>query len=375
MARKPQLDTKPQQQTLSIRISDGLREFLERSKQLISNGPGGVVSTSDVAKILLESAKEDRFDHRLEAAELQQKPTDSLWAIRRKWEQKVDLSRPEWIFLAQYIQIACEEVPDNPASTSPKSISAVLEAFLAVRALRTDRGVSLDRYYLSNLGTMGQASGNDRHLDPGVVPEVVGKWLEKLRGAATPERPIFAGRSLCVALRDEELSDVVDLNRALFPFMPTLFRLAARGHWSREHRPLRQRDDRRFLNTVISPVRGDGFSVSFAVGHEGDLSMLFLMDSKDVMYPIAPYPEIREFLAMLEGMHPDLTWNGVHFLAYTSGESPETRTFRFRRRREGIEIGFSEDEWNTVRDLFRKALAAPSLQGLLTELSLVYGDL
>jgi hypothetical protein len=373
MARKPQLDTKPQQQTLSIRVSDSLREFLERSKQLISNGPGGIVSTSDVAKILLESAKEDRFDHRLEAAELQQKPTDSLWAIRRKWEQHIDLSRPEWIFLAQYIQIACEEVPDNPGSTSPKSIATVLEAFLAVRQLRTDRGVSLDRYYLSNLGTVGQASGNDRHLDPEVVPEVVGKWLEKLRGGSR-ERPIFAGRNLTVGLRDEELSDVVDLNRCLVPFMPTLFRLAARGHWSREQRPLRQRNDRRFVNAVISPVRGDGFSLSFAVGDEGELSMLFLMDSKDVMYPIAPYPEIREFLAMLEGLHPDSPWNGVYFLAYIS-DSVEPRTFRFRRRREGIEIGFLENEWNSVRDLFRKALAAPSLQGLLTELSLVYGDL
>src|ERR671935_669892 len=105
---------KPQQQTLSIRISDELRDFLERSKHVISSQHGESVSTSDVAKILLESAKEDRLDFRLEAAELQQSPTESLYAIRRKWEQKQDLSRAEWIFLSQYIQVACEVLTENP---------------------------------------------------------------------------------------------------------------------------------------------------------------------------------------------------------------------------------------------------------------------
>jgi hypothetical protein len=46
------MQQKQQQQTLSIRISDALREFLERSKHVISNGRGqkkammpGVLST------------------------------------------------------------------------------------------------------------------------------------------------------------------------------------------------------------------------------------------------------------------------------------------------------------------------------------------
>jgi hypothetical protein len=70
------------------------------------------------------------------------------------------------------------------------------------------------------------------------------------------------------------------------------------------------------------------------------------------------------------------TWNGVHFLAYTTGERPgETRRFCFRRRAEGILIGFSEEEWSELRGLFRRALAAPNLQSLLAELSLAYGEL
>jgi hypothetical protein len=56
-----------------------------------------------------------------------------------------------------------------------------------------------------------------------------------------PKKPVFAGRNLYVALRDEILPDLMALNRALEPHLPRLFRLAARGHWMREHRPVRVR--------------------------------------------------------------------------------------------------------------------------------------
>lgn len=375
MGRKPQLESKPQQQTLSIRISDGLREFLERSKQLIANGRGELLSTSDVAKILLESAKEDRNDFRLEAAELQRNVTDSLWTVRRKWEQHLDLSRPEWILLGQYIQIACEQVmEDTESPTSKESLVVLLEALLAVRELRPGRGVGLDRYYLGNIGTMGEAAEmawNDRQLDPEIVPSISRRWIEQLRTTSLPQRPTFAGRNFAVALRDEDLPDIVALNQALRPYLPTLFRLAARGHWAREKRPVRSPQEPRFEHTVIPAVRGEGFKIDFNVGSQGDLSILLSMDQKDVSYSIAPYTEIKEFLVMLEKIAPGTTWNGVHFLAYTT----ESGRYGFRRRAEGVLFGFSKEEWSELRSLFRRALAAPNLQSLLSELSLVYGEL
>src|SRR5438309_10680871 len=108
------MDRKPQQQTLSIRISDALREYLERAKQVISNGRGEFFSISDVAKMLLESAKDDRLDFRLEVADLQKDATESMANIRTKWKRHQGLSRAEWIFLAQYIQIGCEETSESP---------------------------------------------------------------------------------------------------------------------------------------------------------------------------------------------------------------------------------------------------------------------
>src|SRR5271167_1857574 len=81
MPEKPQKPEKTSQgQTLSLRISDALYARLERVKQLMSSKKGDSVSTSEVAKQLLESAREDRF----EAADLMAEPMEALLQIRRK---------------------------------------------------------------------------------------------------------------------------------------------------------------------------------------------------------------------------------------------------------------------------------------------------
>ena len=211
--------SKPQQQTLSIRISESLREFLELSRQVISNSRGDPVSLSDVARILLEAAKEDRMDFRLEVAELQQAPTSALGQVRRKWEQQQLLSRAEWVFLAQYIQVACEDL-SGTRLPSPYSLIALLEALLAVRSLRADRGGGLDRFYLGNLGVPVAKTFSDRQFDPELLPHAVADVIQDLRrGAASPKEVVFAGHNLYVALRDEVLSDLIALNRSLAPLL------------------------------------------------------------------------------------------------------------------------------------------------------------
>ncbi len=65
---------------------------------------GENVSTSEAAKQLLESAREDR----LEVAELLADATVALAATRRKAEAGQSLSRAEWIVLAYYVQLGVE---------------------------------------------------------------------------------------------------------------------------------------------------------------------------------------------------------------------------------------------------------------------------
>jgi hypothetical protein len=341
------MERKPQQQTLSIRISDALREFLERSKHVMSNGRGESVSTSDVAKILLESAKDDRLDFRLEVAELQQSPTQALWTVRRKWEQKRDLSRAEWIFLAQYIQVACEEISGTCALPGAESFATLIEAWLALRGLRTELGTGLDRYYLGNLGSDDGTVFNERQLDNEVASGVGAKLIRELRESPDAKRPEFAGRNFYVAVRDEVLPDVVVMNRV-----------------------------RELVTSQTHRVTAPGFDISFQLGSDGELAVNLSATEKDVAYVIAPYPQICEFFALTENLNFGAAWEGIHFRARVVGTMPgEPQRFYFRRPSDGVELGFSEQEWSTIKQLIAEALATPWLKQTFSELSLAYGEL
>ena len=370
------MERKPQQQTLSIRISDTLREFLERAKLVVSNARGESVSTSDVAKILLESAKDDRLDFRLEVAELQQSATESLANIRKKWEHRHPLSRAEWIFLAQYIQVACEELSENPAMPSAEAFAILLEALLAVRSLRTDRGAGLDRYYLGNFEVTDPAVFNERQFDPETVPQVVRSLIQELRDNAVRSRGVFAGRNFYVALRDEVLEDLGALNHGLEPFLPTLFRLAARGHWIREKRPVRANRRGSVPQTSVPPATAGEVRLNSVVNADGEVKLALEMKSRRVIYPIGEFPQIREFAGILEQLAPGGTWDGVHFYAWSEPVAPDQPPeFQFLRRSDGVTLSFSAEEWETLKGLFSAVLAEPRLQPVLSELALVYGEI
>ncbi len=371
------MERKPQQQTLSIRISETLREFLERSKQVLSSGGRGEsVSTSDVAKMLLESAKEDRLDFRLEVAELQRDPTASLIGIRRKWQGQQPLTRSEWIFLGQYVQVATEDLQQNAAPPPAPSLIAILEALLAVRNLRTDRGGGLDRYYLGNLGIPEGGGFNERQLDPELVPHAVTGLVEDLRQNPGARKPLSAGRCLFVALRDEALSDLAALSRMLGPHLPALFRLAARGHWLREHRPVRSLQDRSVVVGSVPPVAQGGIRLSGNISGEGEIALALSLDQKNLVYPLGHFPEIREFVAMLEQMKSGEMWSGVYFHGHAvAAADAAAAEFAFYRYRDGVALGFSMEEWQHLRELLTAALTAPKLRPFWEELELVYGEL
>jgi hypothetical protein len=367
------MERKPQQQTLSIRISESLREFLERSKKVIAVGRAESVSTSDVAKILLESAKDDGLDYRLEVAELGQMPTEALVAIRKKWDVGQPRSRAEWIFMAQYIQVACEELTGDPLVPTAETYAVLLEALLAIRGLRTDRGAGLDRYYLGNLVDGG--AWNDRKLDTDVLPEVIRRLIEEIRADGNGKKAVGVGRCFYVAVRDEEFQEVVALNNLLAPHMQTLFRMAARGHWIKEKRPVRSpRDGSLVLGSVPRIKQGDLW-LSFQPGST-DISFALGIDAADLIYTVSGYAQIREFNAMLNQLEPGAIWSGTNFHASAHKATPKgPASYQFRRNQDGVMLGFHEENWGRLKNLLATAMAEPNLQAIFAELSLIYGEL
>ncbi len=366
------MERKPQRQTLSIRISDSLRDSLERSKEVISFGRDDSLSISDVAKILLESAMQDLLDHRLEAAELNQSPTESLVAIRKKWQTQRPLSRAEWTFLAWYVRVGCDQLTADPLAPAAESYAVLSEAFLAVRDLRANRGLELDRFYFSNLPRYVPPPG--WKMDSESIPTVVAGTIEAARKRHDKNPAIGVGRNLFVALRDEAISEVAALNDVLTPYMNTLFRMAARGHWIKEREPVRLAGEGVMSLREVPVVRDGDLSFEFEPGAH-DIDATLGIEPANLTYKIRSYPQIREFVAMVKSLAPPDAWRGVSFQG-AAIKHPATKmvTYKFHRPEDGVELRFTEENWLRLKGLCLKAMEQPELVSNFAELSLIYGE-
>ena len=377
------LDRKNQQQTLSIRISNTFREFLERVRLQFSEAGNSSLSLSDTAKMLLESASENRLDDRVEAGELLIEPTRALVRIRQKWQQQQPLTRAEWIVVGQYVENGCERISPELEWPSRELYAQVLEAFLAVRGLRRHASLEKDGYYLENLTGSAEPLGGGRHKgDPELVPLLVQRTIEELRAGQGRGGSPFWARNLYVALREERIEGIERLNEVLRPYVGSLYRLAARGHWLAEGRPVREGrtswEPLESLPEDVPSVEEEPFRVTTLVDDESEVHMLVSMQAHRLAYPLGPYPRILEFAAMLRKVAPGKTWNGRYFLGHTDpprGERPEGGyTYLFREYGKGVLIEFSEEEWGVLGKVFGQALGQPEMRGVLGELALQYGE-
>src|SRR5271170_1646137 len=138
-----------QQPVISIRISEELRSRLETLKEVIAQKTGQTVSTSEAAKQLLESARDDR----LELVNLLSEPTDSLLRIRGKANSGLSLSQAEWTMVAHYCARGAESFANSAqGQISYESLAEILEAFLAAYTIaRRPKKSPVDFVYLMSL--------------------------------------------------------------------------------------------------------------------------------------------------------------------------------------------------------------------------------
>ncbi len=364
---------KTQQQTLSVRISDAMRRRLESARHLIAKKTGEPLSISEVANRFLETAQDDNF----EASELFSRPTETLINIRRKLERGQSVSRAQWQVFGYYLQEGCESPTEEPQLPSAESYAVLLEAFLAALALRTGKNPELDYEYLWNLVSEPLVPGTDVTVE--AIIKAARQHIRRLRDSSSAARkwaPVFIGRNLRFLFSDERLRRIEALNETLRPHLTVLFRIAARGHYLREGRPVREqrveRDYTRERPPAPPPVVVGDSTLSISLADNNEFSMLLDLEPQRVLYPLEPYPVIREFAAMLKALKPgEQGWMGREFFGYTG----QGRTaFNFRRRRNGIVIAFSAEEWRALGELMDRALALPEMQLVVEDSSLAYGE-
>ena len=371
------LPQQPQNLTLSLRISEALRNRLEDLRKLTALRKGDSVSTSEIAKRLLEAAHHER----MELVELLGKATESLLEIRRKGEAGQMLSRAQWTLLAYYVQRGSEGFSKTPPSR--ESFIGMLKAFRAAYQLSNKRSI-YDGEYFSNLGpdAWPERPLGSSPISPEVVRVAVAKLLQRLEDPASRcGPPIMAGRNLYLLLEDAEKScSVAELNQALAPFFRVLWRVAARGHYAAAREPIRA-SGQTFFRPPIPALHENGFTLAFSLGMDGELSMLLcLPGTRGPAYPLAPYPMIAEFRSMLRAFpepRPQQIWDGERLFAFTTqAHTPgEPIDCWFRAKDNGITVGFSSEEWKTVRELFRRGWEMPEVKVAWEALSLEYGEM
>jgi hypothetical protein len=334
----------PQQPVISIRISDALRLRLETLRKIISLKSGQNVSTSEAAKQLLESARDDR----LELVNLLSEPTDSLLRIRGKADSGLPLSQAEWTVVAHYCAVGAESFMNTAqGQISYETLAEILEAFLdAYVIVRKSKNSRLDFVYLMTLPGDKQVEAKEAN-DVGNedVRRVVTRTIQMLRNPAQKRRkPILAVRNLYRLLDEEQFPNIDKLNDALWKHWTALWKVCARGHYSAHRKPLREKapseaDDEDFelaVQPALPSLEEGGYRLDLVREEGNEFSpRLQFPGSLTPRYPVVGYPRIAEFRRMLEelDLERDLCqWQGYYFYAHTAIVENEQRGVFFFSR-------------------------------------------
>jgi len=373
-----------QQPVISIRISDALRSRLEALKVLMSMKSGEPVSTSEAAKQLLESSKEER----IELVSMLTEPTDSLLNIRRKAGAKLLLSRAEWTLIAYYCLQGTERFGDTAQTEiSYESLAGILEAFQAVYGLlRKQNKTHLDSFFVAHLPPDRQAEAKKpEEIGSDDVRRAVTRTIRMLESPTEErQRPTFVGRNLYFLLDELEFPNVEKLNEALRPYWPILWRVCARGHYLLHMQPLQDPNSSASeidapLNPPLPKFEEGDYRLEFVRSpREGFSVWLSFPGRLSPLYPVEGYPKISEFRTILERLEVRrvlIAWNGRYFLAYTVADEKDAVGVNFRARDNGITFNFRSDDWQSIKKLFRRAWQAPQVRRLWDALALEYGEL
>jgi hypothetical protein len=380
-------DAIAQQPVISIRISDALRSRLDRLREIMALKTGQPVSTSEAAKQLLESARDDR----LELVNLLNEPTDSLLKIRGKAEARMPLSLAEWTIVAHYCAQGAEAFAKTAqGQISYESLAEILAAFLAAYSLvRRPKRSPLDFLYLRTLPWDKQFESKEAEdIGSDDVRRIVSRTIQMLTDPAQKRRrPILAVRNLYTLLDEEKFSNIEKLNDALSPHWTALWRVCARGHYAAHRKPLREKvpsetEDEDFelaVQPALPSFEEGGYRLDLVREEGNEFSpRLQFPGTLAPRYPVVGYPRIAEFRRILEelDLERDLCqWQGYYFYAHTAILENEKRGVVFFARENGITFEFPMENWQSIRNLFRRAWQAPEVIHTWETQVLEYGEM
>jgi hypothetical protein len=370
----------PRHEVISVRLTEERAQLLERMQKVFTERLGRPVSLSEAAFLALDDRAGD-LDRDATRYELLQQPTAALSRIRTRWEADQRLAAAEWDVMAEYVQVADEEerqVPPVmwPAVPSRESYLTLLDAFEAVyQQRRVPASLNVSSYFknLDGLGSNIHLSNTDADQRHHALITHIARVRDRLRTAERWHAPSHVGRCFARAVREEGVSST-DLDQCLAPYWPTLWRLAARGHWIRHQRPVPSGTSAPTLiheSALPSPLTAGALTVSFTpLGAPAFATSIQFGPPRSFVVMVQSYPELVECRAMVDGP-PDRPWIGRHFRVVPVPSSG-ARSWWAKRLELGIEL--SATEWRSFGELMTRAWQHPELQRWLHELGEQYGE-
>jgi hypothetical protein len=364
MGRKQLTPDEGMQKTLSLRISEWLTQYLERSREALERD-GQKLTTSDVARqLLINSAGRDMpIGFVVDKEEM-------LRGILRAQRDDLPLTQHHYAFLADQAHTTYQQTRRDFVRAD--LLKNNLDAFTAFITLCKQQGHDIpedrERYYRSNLGTKAREKTDllDSIKD--------GHSLVDSLGIPFRTTGEFMSRNLEVALRDEKGLADDDIDRVLRSYLPGLLLLALRSFTYENDRPVdgvenhHEMIDRLKIRASLNH-RNEHFSISFVDGN-GDLSVLIAPASSSWMLTCR-YERFVDFVELIRldrGAESDFFrlehvphMGGVFFLSAKGAEV-------------NISIRFTQDEMLGMRTLCNVISAESEYSRVFKLLELRYGS-
>ena len=372
----------------TFRPGEKILEMLDQAKVAL-----GLKSSTDVAREAIERGLERLMDEnvtqrdRQDYVDLEKDPRRTLLSLAQKAQAGDALSRPEWHFLASAVNQAYATAFHRIEVIDRDLLVANLQAFASVIALRNQQYPELasgerDGYYFGNMGfSFVDRDKTKNDLQAHVAAVIAGLPKQPSVGSGS-----FPSRNLDVALRDERPLEIGKLNATLRPYLHALLLVALRGYWYKNEKPIltqedwrdkrRNEGDGRYLSSYINFPSVSNAHFSFmSLAEQTTISGAIDVLQRRFVFALNHYIELTDFFALLHrvgpGMETHASIAGFQLDCYDYSEKKNDPNYIIATGR--WRHFFSQQEFDSLKQLLHDFLAAPEVQEHLKKLELIYG--
>lgn len=372
-------ENKKKTDVMSLRLTEARTQLIERYRAAKVAELGRPLSLSEALLLALEDRAES-IQETIELLELRQNPTLALWGIRQKEHLGNKLSRPEWLFLLEHVRIGLDEdmlLPPNsnivfPTPESARCAIKVLQSLYSA-ASDIEPDIQSDLYHL-----LGGRFEYEKPLSTAdksaIIPSLIDRAVEPFIAPDMGKNFPRIGAALLLVARNMQSTDN-ELHTLLSPHFPTLWKIAARGHFIRYQKPIR-------IHTFTSPAfEGKLAFPTRLYGEDVEINVMpqqyELVFRIDLGNPATSILEVMEYPQVIALRRAIIEFDGQnHWMSRYCHVTPnkEHNFVTIWLFKGNMRLRLTQGQWKSLRQLTHAAWSNPIVQAWTAELERQYGE-